>query len=285
MTKVGIALGGGGVVGCAHLGALQALKESGIEIHSIAGTSSGAVVAALYGYGYSPEQLIELIPSLSKRFLDFDYWNFFKRLLIRDVKVRGLIKGRKLHHFVSRLTHDCGMSELKLPVALLSADLMQGRQMILSSRPLVTPCQGAEMITNMSVADAVLASVSIPALFKPVIHQGRFLVDGGIIDNCPIAAVKALGADKVIAVNLVCVEPVKTSFDSLLSIVSRAVSMNLASQAKQLMTKADIILQPEASAIGILDFSKITDCVTSGYEYTRRRINEIKDALGNEYAL
>jgi NTE family protein len=284
MTKVGIALGGGGVVGCAHIGVLQALQESGIQIHALAGTSSGAIVAALYAYGYSPEQLIELVPSITKKYLDYDYWAFFSKLINRGVKLRGLIKGRKLHDFISHVTHGCKMTDLKRPVALLSADLMQARQVIFSSRPLVNPCEGAETITDIHVADAVQSSLSIPVLFKPVMYEGRFLVDGGILDNCPISAVKALGADKVIAIDLVSADPVQTSFDSLGSILSRVVSVNLAVQAKQLTSHADIVLQPDARAIGVLDFSKVTDCMESGYEYTRKRINLIKDVLEGEYA-
>jgi NTE family protein len=136
-----------------------------------------------------------------------------------------------------------------------------------------------DVITDIQLAKAVQASISIPALFKPVMYKGRVLVDGGVMDNCPISAVQALGADKVIAVDLVFADPVPESFDSLVSILARVVSINLAIQAKYITRQADIVLHPEVGSVGLLDFSKLTTCIEVGYEYTRKRIKEIKGAL------
>jgi len=279
MTKLGVALGGGGIAGCAHLGVLQALEDNGIEIHCLAGTSSGALVAALYAYGYTIRELIELVPTLTKEYLDYDYKALLDKLWRRGVKIQGFIKGQRLHQLVSAKTRHASMRDLKLPVAILSADLKQARKVIFASRPLARPCQDADLITDIQVADAVLSSCSIPVLFKPVYYQDRVLVDGGILDNCPISALHALGADKVIAIDLVSADPVDVPFDSCLSILSRVVSINLATQSKELSRVADLVLQPEARRVGVFDFSKANYCIETGYECTEKRIEEILQLL------
>ncbi|MFC4768271.1 patatin-like phospholipase family protein [Effusibacillus consociatus] len=283
MTKLGLALGGGGTAGCAHLGVLLALEEAGIQIDCLAGTSSGAIVAALYGYGYSAKELIDMVPSLSKRFLDYDYQSFLLRLVNRTIKIRGFIKGQKLHDLIADKTNDAHMTDLKIPVALLSADIKEARKVIFTSHPLENESKEADVITDIPVADAVQASFSIPVVFSPVLYGGRMLVDGGVLDNCPVDAVRLLGADRVIAVDLVFADPVTSSFDSVTSILTRVVSINLAMQAKQMTRKADILLRPEVGSVGILDFSKLDKCIQCGYEYTRSRMNEIKEALAGFY--
>lgn len=279
MEKVGIALSGGGVVGCAHLGVLLALEEAGIRIDCLAGTSSGAIVAALYAYGYTARELIDLLPSIGKQYLDYDYLSLICRLILRGAKIRGLIKGEKLRGLIADKTDHTRMPGLKLPAALLATDLKTGRQVIFASCTLPHGCPDADIISDIPVADAVQASFAIPVLFRPVIHKDRVLADGGIVDNCPVGAVRALGANRVIAVNLAAADPVSSSLDSLPSILTRTISINLASQARQIIRDADIVLHPEVGGFGVLDFSRIPACVERGYEHTRRRIREIKDAL------
>jgi NTE family protein len=278
MTKVGIALGGGGVAGCAHIGALCALEEAGIQIDCLAGSSAGAIIAALYAYGYSAKELMEMVPNITKRYLDYDYHAFLTKLIKRNFKIQGVIKGKRFHDLIANLTQYAHIGELNLPLALLSTDLKQARQVMFISQPLASPCSELDVITDIQLAKAVQASISIPVLFKPVMHKGRVLVDGGVMDNCPISAVRALGADKVIAVDLVFADPLD-SIDSLFSILSRVVSINLAIQAKYITRQADIVLHPEVGSVGLLDFSKLTTCIEAGYEYTQKRMREIKGAL------
>jgi NTE family protein len=279
MIKIGIALSGGGVVGCAHLGILQALVEAGLPIHCITGTSAGAIIAALYAYGYSPEQLIRIVPSITKRYIDIDYLAFLKKLVWYKASIQGFIKGLKIRNFIAEKTNNARLSQLHVPTAFLSADLGQARQVIFSSCSLSNINSRSEVITEAPVADAVQASFSIPVLFQPVVYQDRILVDGGIMDNCPAEAARALGADRVIAVDLVFANPVTTPFPSMFSILSRVISMNLALQGERLTQNADIVLKPDVETVGVLDFSRTMECVECGYMYTKKRIKDIKNAL------
>lgn len=278
MTKIGIALGGGGVTGCAHIGVLKALEENGIEIHSIAGTSSGGLVAALYAYGYTADELVNLVPAITKKFLDYNYGSFIKKLWSRKSSIQGLCKGMKLHQFVSFYTNHSHMSDLKFPVALLAADLKRANKVIFSSQSLTHPCPDTEVILDIPVADAVQSSCAIPFIFQPVVYQDKVLVDGGVLDNCPVSILHAFGADKVIAVNLSAADPIHSSFDSCSSIISRVISIQLTAQTNQNTQHADIVLRPE-SRFGMLEFSKLQQCMELGYSYTKGRMNEIKKVL------
>ncbi|GGE27626.1 patatin [Marinithermofilum abyssi] len=279
MVTVGVALGGGGVAGCAHLGVLRALEEARISIHSIAGTSAGAIFAALYACGCTPVQMIQQLPQITRGTLDYDYSTLLRKLVRRGVKVQGLVKGRKLHQLVKGLIGDTLMSDVKIPLAIMAADLKQARPVIFASRPLIEPAPDADIVTDIRVADAVVASCSIPLIFKPFIHGDRVLVDGGLLENCPVNAVHALGADKVIAVDMTRADPVQTPFDSMLGVVKRAVSIVLAAQVKQLTGRANVVLRPEVHPENFLDFSKAVTCMEVGYSYTHKRIDEIRRSL------
>lgn len=275
MAKLGLALSGGGVAGCAHLGVLQALEEEGINIHCLSGTSSGAFISALYAYGYTTKELIHMVPELSKRFLDVDLRAFLNKLWRPKVKVQGFFKGHHLHSFIAHKTNHSNMEILNKPVAILSVDLKQAKQVAFTSQPFLHPPEGIETITDISIADAVRSSCSIPVLFKPFLYGNRLLVDGGVINNCPLLALKAFGADRLIAVDLVSAEPVESTFDSWSAILSRIVSMNLAYQMKELTKVADIVLQPEARFSGAFDFSKIEHNIDSAYRLTKEKMPDI----------
>ncbi|WP_018132155.1 patatin-like phospholipase family protein [Effusibacillus pohliae] len=279
MAKVGLALSGGGITGSAHIGVLHALAEAGIQIDCIAGSSCGAIVAALYGWGYSPSQLIDMVPSINKRFLDYDYKTILLRLLWPRTKLLGLIKGERIHRLIADKTRQARMTDLKMPVSITATDLTRAKQVLFVSRPLARPHDGVDLIHEIPVADAVQASLSIPVAFRPVFYKDRVYIDGGLLDNCPVSAVRALGAEKVIAVDLVFADPVNRPFDSLQSILTRVIHINLAARSASATRQADIVLRPDVRSIGLFDFSKLFHCMECGYEHTRQRIEEIKKAL------
>lgn len=268
------------MAGTAHIGVLSALEEAGIRIDYIAGASSGAMVAALYSYGYTSSELMEFIPAFSNKYLDYDYINFISRFVNFGSKIKGFIKGERIRAFIAGKTGHAQMTDLKLPVCITATDLRHAKQVLFVSRPLKYDCEDVDIIPEIGVADAVRASLSIPVLFKPFVFGDRVLIDGGLMDNCPVAAVRALGAEQVIAVDLVCPDPVDMPFDSLRSIIARTVTINLAIKAKHNTMQANIVLKPEVGSVGVFDFSKLGNCVEKkGYEYTRGRINQIKEAL------
>jgi NTE family protein len=261
---------------------LRAFAEAGISIDVIAGTSSGSIIAALFAYGYSPAQLAEWAPDFSNDYLDVDYYALAKRLLSKRHKVTGLIKGKKLWDFIADKTNGGLLAELKIPAALTATDLYSGRRVLCLSRPLPgSVSSDTDCIYQMSIADAVLASISIPVVFQPVSYQNRLLVDGGLVENCPVSAVRLLNADVVIAVDLIKPVPEEKPFETLYSVLSRSVSIALYHQSRLHRPHADLTLQPEIGNVGVFEFSKLGDCMEAGYRCAQRQIGAVKELIAS----
>lgn len=175
--KVGIALGGGSARGWAHIGVLRALAQEGIAPDFVAGCSMGAMVGAAFAAGR--------IEKLEAWALSLD-WKRIVKLL--DVGLRGgLLKGERLVDFFHGQFVECQFSELAVPFATVATDLASGREI---------------WLREGKVADAVRASCTVPGLFQPVLREGRYLIDGSIVNPVPVSLCRAMGADVVIAVSL-----------------------------------------------------------------------------------
>lgn len=286
MYRIGIALGGGGITGCAHLGVLAALEEAGITCDCFAGTSSGALVAALYSSGFTIDQIVRMVPEFTRKYMDYDYSGAFRKMFWRQQEHRSLIKGKKFRRFLQSKFRDLNMKDLNKPIALVSTDLQKARKVVFTSKPLLAtagePSDGYEEITDISVVDAVQASCSVPTVFPPVELGDRVLVDGGLIDNCPSGFARALGAERVIAVNLSTTNKPCAPLNSLFSIINRSVHIFLLQQAKSLQEHSDIILDPDVSQISSFAFDQTSKCVEIGYEHTMKRMEEILSVLERE---
>jgi NTE family protein len=174
--RVGLALGGGGARGMAHVGVLRVLEMAGIPIDCVAGTSAGSLVGAVYAAGLRGDRLMEMALSLR--------WHHIANLVWPR---RGLISFAKMEKYMAEQIGDLAFADLEIPYAAVAADLATGEQVVLR---------------DGRVAPAVRASCSVPGLVTPVEIAGRLLTDGGIVNNLPISVVRALGADVVIAVGL-----------------------------------------------------------------------------------
>lgn len=175
--KIGLVLGSGSARGWAHLGVLKALQEAGVRPDIVCGSSVGALIAAVYA-AKEIDRFTDWILALDRRkifqFMDFRWSG-------------GMLKGDRLmksmQHYFGRTT----IEECQLPFAAVSTDLYTGAEVWLRRGPVV---------------DAVRASIALPGLFTPVATQGRWLVDGGLVNPVPVSVARALGADVVIAVDL-----------------------------------------------------------------------------------
>ena len=174
---IGLALGSGAARGWAHLGVLRELAREGITPQIITGCSIGAFVGAAAASG-DLDKLVRWAETLK--------WQDVVSLL--DVSLRGgLIKGQKLIDFFARNFVDRDFSELDQRFACVATELSTGREIWLHEG---------------SVSAAVRASIALPGLMTPVLHEGRMLVDGGLVNPVPVSLCRAMGADVVIAVDL-----------------------------------------------------------------------------------
>jgi len=176
--RVGLALGSGSARGWAHLGVLHALEARGIRPAVVTGASVGALVAAAYASG----QWLELerwVRTLTR----VDVW----RLLDTTFRGGGVMRGNRLMHAIGEQIQDRRIEELPIGFAAVAADLNSGAEIWLR--------QG-------SMLAAVRASSGMPGLFTPMWHQDRWMIDGGVVNPVPVTLCRALGAERVIAVNL-----------------------------------------------------------------------------------
>ena len=179
--RVGLALGGGGVRGFAHIGVLKTLVRAGVPVDMVAGTSVGGIVGAPLAAGHSIEEIeIELLRLTQIRSM--------VRLIDLRPNRRGLIQQENVHqYFAEQLGADLRFSDLPIPLALIAADIQNGKEIVL---------------TQGSVIDAICATMAVPGVIAPMKIDGRKLVDGGILNNVPADVARSMGADVVIAVDV-----------------------------------------------------------------------------------
>jgi NTE family protein len=177
VSNLGLALGGGGVLGAAHVGVLQVLRERGIRPSIVAGTSAGALIGAAYAGGLDPYRLERI--TLTADWRDVGDLSLAPGL--------GLLDTRRLRSTIEHLGGDTLIENLPMPYAAIATDVATGE---------------AAALTRGSLVEALRASIAVPGLFRPARIDGRLLVDGGLAENLPIEHALALGATHVIAVRL-----------------------------------------------------------------------------------
>lgn len=204
--KIGLALGGGGAKGAAEVGVLKVLEEAGIHVDYIAGSSIGSIVGGLYAAGYSASELEtmfrtqEWLSLLTDRkaslnnepfkTIDGVTYVFGFPVIDRNSRSFGVMSGGRIEQVIDSMVSVKGCTEfesLKIPFRCVTTDIRTANEVIMSKGVL---CK------------ALRASMAIPGIFKPVEHNGRLLVDGGMLNNLPVDVCRQMGADIVIAVDL-----------------------------------------------------------------------------------
>jgi len=176
---VGLALGAGAAKGFAHIGVLDALEKAGIRVDMIAGSSMGAIIGGGYAAGLSVKALSDV--ALTSDWLDV------LNLIDPVFPTRGFIDGQKIQAFLDELYDHKNIEDLNIPFAATTVDILRGDLFVLNEG---------------NLASAARASSSIPIVFNPLANGDQVLVDGGMIDPVPIDVVRSMGADYIIAVNV-----------------------------------------------------------------------------------
>jgi NTE family protein len=172
--KIGLALSGGATLGAAHIGVLQVLEREGIKPEIVAGTSAGSLIGAMYAAGVPLNELSDLFFSMK--------WPTLIRPSL--TKPLALFDISPMDEVIKKVIGDVNFEDLKIPFACIVCDLMTGERIVMNQGP---------------VAPAIRASSSVPGIFLPVEHNGRMLVDGGLVDNLPVEEAYKMGANFVIA--------------------------------------------------------------------------------------
>jgi NTE family protein len=315
--RIGLALGSGSARGLAHLGVIRAIRDAGIDVDFIAGTSMGALIGAIHAAGKLDE--------LENTFRTFDWKRavtFFDVVLPKS----GLLDGAKISELVRAHVHDGNTIEtLTKPFAAVATDIVSGEEIVIRSG---------------DVIEAVRASISVPGIFTPVRANGHILVDGGLTNPVPVSAVRAMGADFVIAVDLnheiiagknmkpllaadkasdeedsapgmfsrwvgdyrlsmkdikqkllagtdpasaqlrkwISTEPLPSIFEVLLASIN--IMETRITQARLSLDQPDILIQPPLGHIRFMEFGRAEEIIALGYEYTQQKLASLNTQSG-----
>lgn len=283
----GIALSGGGSRGSAHVGVLLALEEADLLPTSISGTSAGSIVAGLFALGYSPFELKKIVHDLSKtggRLMDPDYLGFFKELITYRSKNRytssGLLKGYKLEKFLCNLSKGVMMKDVPMKLVIPAVDLNSGTTIAYTNALLHTaPVGNVIWDDQISLCLAMRASSSIPAIFRPVILNGRCLVDGGVTDILPVDLLVAAGTSKVLGVDISENYTVPNDH-SIIEIIFHSFNVMGTRLRSYVSSQGCYTIKIDLpDHAGLFSFKYIEECMDIGYQVTKENIPKLRKTL------
>lgn len=248
--KLGLALGSGGARGMAHLGALKAFEEEGIEFDVVAGTSIGSVIGALYAKGYTVGDMLRLKDSLGVS----DPQN----ILLFYLGGTGLVG------IMRRVTGGAYFDDLVKPFRAIATDLISGEEVVIGSG---------------DVSTAIAASSAIPPAFRPVLRDGRRLVDGAYVNSVPADAVKSLGAEKILGIDLGAETDTNLKIKKSLDDLYPENGVKLGKKSEKGYKYSDYVLAPDLKNVSGADVLRLDEIYAVGYDEAKKKMNEIKAAL------
>jgi NTE family protein len=249
--RIGVALGGGFARGIAHLGVLNVLEQEHIPVDFLGGTSAGAMLAIAYASGH-PLHVIEG-QARATRFKDFGNWK---------LSWMGLASNQKLEHYPRKFLGVSTFEELKIPLAIAATDLASGQPAYFRSGPL---------------GPALRASCAYPGMFIPVELDGRMYVDGFLAAPVPVEAVRAMGADVVIAIFLEAANNHKPA--SIVDVIGLSFAILQRHADLEWRATADVIIEPSVRNFLWDDFEKTSELMQAGEAAARAALPKIRAAI------
>jgi NTE family protein len=250
---VALALGSGGARGFAHVGVIKALEEAGIVADIVAGSSSGAVVAALYAAGHDARSLEELAIGVDKgTLLDFRLFG------------NGWVQGEALQDFVNEAVGSRPIEALARPFAVAATRARDGAQVIFN---------------RGDTGIAVRASASVPRLFIPPVIRGEEYIDGGLTTPIPVHTVRAMGADVVIAVDVSWSAVARANGTYAASVDTTRSRPTRGQRLEEELAGADVVIVPRTERTRMLDFDRKLEHIAAGEEAGRAAVPRIRELI------
>lgn len=241
--KIGLALGGGAVLGTAHIGVLKALDEFNIKISFISGTSIGSLIAVFTAFGFNWRSIKEIALSLD--------WMDISTISLSQY---GLLSNKNIGALISDKIKNPNFESSSIPLAVITTDISNGKKVIL---------------TKGKVDKAVMASTSIPGLFAPVEINNDLLVDGGIVENVPISPLKKFGADYIIAVDLNAGRNQKRP-ENIIEVLLNTFDFTIMTATKLQTEEADMLIKPDLSKYNMIETNQIDNLIDEGYNEAKK---------------
>ncbi|MEP0987486.1 patatin-like phospholipase family protein [Ekhidna sp.] len=240
--ELGIALGGGGARGFAHLGILQALYERDIKPDIISGVSAGAIAGAFIASGHTPEKAFDAIKDYN-----------FTGISGLNIPKTGLLSSAKMKSKLLKKIPTKKMEDLEIPLIICVSNMLDGKPEYMCEGPLATIVQ---------------ASASIPVLFSPVDINGKLYSDGGIFDNVPVKVLRKQ-CKKVIGVSISPIQEIK-ELKSLIQVSARMFQLAVNPSTSELKSNCDVFIEPlDLCDYDIMDTKHAKEIYDIGYEHTK----------------
>lgn len=244
--KTGFAFSGGGAKGAAHCGALQALYEFGVKADIVAGTSAGSIAATLYASGMSPVEITDNFSSLD-----------FRDLLGTQLPKGGMFDTKPLVRHLKKIIPYERLEDLPVRTMVVATSLERG---------------AVRFFEDGEIAPRVAASCSIPLIYQPVKIDGEHYVDGGVLMNLPVSALRDK-CEKVIALNLHQAGEIRYR-DSLYSVAMRSFTLMFLSNIMEDAARADMVIDIDTSSYSAYDLSNIESLFYLGYNAAVKALEE-----------
>jgi NTE family protein len=251
--KIGLALGGGFARGIAHIGVLKVLEEEGIPVHMIAGTSVGSLMGAAYCSGVSIPELEDLAEKV--RFTTFARWTLSRY---------GFASNDRMIAFLKRILKTHTFEEMRIPLGVTATDFNTG---------------GGTVFTSGPVIDPIRASCAYPGMFLPVEIGGRWMVDGMLSHPVPSRPLRAMGADRVIAVHLKGQWSKNTAPRHMLDVVGQSFAIAQDMMSTVWRSAADVVIEPDVAGFDYDDFKRSGQLIKVGELAMRAALPEVRKWL------
>ena len=253
---VALVLGSGGARGYAHIGVIEVLEKYGIKPDFIVGTSAGSIVGSIYASGKSAEQLRDI--AMQMKVAD-----------VREINIglKGFFDGKKVEDYVNEQVAHTSLEKMKIPMYVVATELKHGKKVIFNYG---------------NTGQAVRASVSIPSMFIPTKIAGQEYVDGGLVSPVPVNVARDLGADIIIAVDILA-QPAYTETSNVWGLFNQNINIMQNMLAAEELKHADIVIQPDLREKShIFDVKGRQDTIQAGIDATLQRLPEIDTALNHK---
>jgi NTE family protein len=245
--KIGLALGGGAVLGAAHVGVFKALAEKNISIDYITGTSIGAFVGALFAFGKTWEDMEQIAAEL--KWID---------ITAVSLSRYGLLSNKKLGDLMIKHIGDKNIEEADIDLAIVATNASTGEKVVFDKGSVVT---------------AVLASTCIPGIFMPIETHDYMLVDGGVVENVPTRTLKERGAEYLIGVDLNAMHSYKKP-ENILDVILNSFHFIMKNATFSQTEDANLLIQPDLSDFNRSDMNQIKGLIEKGYEAALKALQD-----------
>ena len=253
--KIGLSLGSGGAKGMAHIGALKAFAEEGIEFDIVTGTSIGSIVGAAYAMGMDWEQIYQTVKTVNFSALR-------KKGLLASITMTDSEAIERA--LIPIFGEERDISSLQKPFAAVSVDLLTGEEAV---------------FTQGNLVKSLTASSAIVPVFSPLVWEGRHLVDGAYLNPIPADVARALGAEVVISIDLSTPKSAATDSLQMVSVMLSTVKIAMKNARYKGHQNSDIVLHPNLTGYAASKFDGLDEMFAIGYEETKKHLPEIKNLL------